>query len=323
MDLSTLKQRSEAEWEIPAEGDMRVPVILYGSRALLEDMDEKVREQARNVACLPGILQGSFVMPDGHWGYGFPIGGVAAFDPDEGVVSAGGVGFDISCGVRCLLLGVRAEAILAVREELARALYGTIPAGVGSRGKLHVAGHVMDAMLRGGARWAVTPGLDAGVQLAYEEGRKTSESSLLKSLNVADIDPGASIGAHLEWDSKIGKAPTSLLGRVRQNIDTDRGAQADLRFNVGLHGSGGFILAAYAQATWASSKYIETFYVVNNADSGLLHAGLGLLGSYDLTRHWTAVASVQWRRLHGDAAGSVIVENKSNYYANAGIAYRF
>jgi len=178
-------------------------------------------------------------------------------------------------------------------------------------------------VLEGGARWAVTPGLDAGVQLAYEEGRKTSESSLLKSLNVADIDPGASIGAHLEWDSKIGKAPTSLLGRVRQNIDTDRGAQADLRFNVGLHGSGGFILAAYAQATWASSKYIETFYVVNNADSGLLHAGLGLLGSYDLSRHWTAVAGVQWRRLHGDAAGSVIVENKSNYYANAGIAYRF
>ena len=178
-------------------------------------------------------------------------------------------------------------------------------------------------VLEGGARWAVTPGLDAGVQLAYEEGRKTNESSLLRSLNVADIDPGASIGAHLEWDSKIGPAPITLLGRVRQNIDADRGAQADLRFNVGLHSGGGFILGAYAQATWASSKYIESFYAVNNADSSLLHTSLGLLGAYDFSRHWSAVAGVQWRRLHGDAAGSVIVESKSNYYANAGIAYRF
>lgn len=178
-------------------------------------------------------------------------------------------------------------------------------------------------VLEGGARWAVTPGLDAGVQLAYEEGRKTSESSLLKSLNVADIDPGASVGAHLEWDSTIGRAPISLLGRVRQNVDTDRGALADLRFNVGLHSGGGLILAAYAQATWASSKYIETFYVVNNADSGLLHTTLGLLGSYDFSRHWSVVAGVQGRRLHSAAAGSIIVEDKSNYYANAGIAYRF
>ena len=178
-------------------------------------------------------------------------------------------------------------------------------------------------MLEGGARWALASGLDAGVQVAYEEGRETSESSLLQRLNLADIDPGASIGAHLEWDSKIGRAPISLLGRVRQNVDTDRGAQADLRFNVGLYASGGVILAAYAQATWASSKYIESFYAVNNADSGLLHTSLGLLGSYDFSRHWTAVAGAQARRLHGDAAGSRIVESKTGYYANVGLAYRF
>lgn len=178
-------------------------------------------------------------------------------------------------------------------------------------------------VLEGGARWAVASGLDAGVQLVYEEGRKTSESSLLQSLNLADIDPGASIGAHLEWDSAIGRAPISLLGRVRQNVDTDRGALADLRFNVGLHSGGGFILAAYAQVTWASSKYIETFYAVSNADSGPLHSSLGLLGSYDFDRHWSAVAGAQGRRLHGDAAGSRIVESKTNYYANVGLAYRF
>jgi outer membrane scaffolding protein for murein synthesis (MipA/OmpV family) len=178
-------------------------------------------------------------------------------------------------------------------------------------------------ILEGGARWALARGLDAGVQLAYEEGRKSSESSLLRSLNLADVNPSASIGAHLEWDAEIGRVPVSLLGRYRQHIDSDRGAQADLRLNVGLHGSGGVIVAAFAQATWASSKSIESFYPVSNAESGLLHTSLGLLGSYDLTRHWTAVAGVQGRRLHGDATRSPIVETKSSIYANAGIAYRF
>jgi len=178
-------------------------------------------------------------------------------------------------------------------------------------------------VLEGGARWALTPGLDAGVQLAYEEGRKTSESSLLQSLNLPNVDPGVSIGAHLEWDSNLGQVPVSLLGRVRQNIDPDRGAQADLRLNAGVYGSGRMIVAAYAQATWANSKSIESYYAINNADSGLLYTSIGLLGSYDFSRHWSAVAGVQCRWLHGDAASSPIVERTSSYYANAGIAYRF
>jgi outer membrane scaffolding protein for murein synthesis (MipA/OmpV family) len=177
-------------------------------------------------------------------------------------------------------------------------------------------------VLEGGARWALTPGVDAGVQVAYEEGRKTSESDLLRSLGLADVDPGVSIGAHLEWDFRIGPAPASLLGRLRQHTDSDRGAQADLRFNVGLHASGGFFLGAYAQGTWADAKSVESFYAVGNAGSGLLHTSLGLLGSYDFSRHWTAVAGVQARRLHGDAARSPITESESSYYFNAGLAYR-
>ena len=178
-------------------------------------------------------------------------------------------------------------------------------------------------VLEGGARWALASGVDAGVQLAYEEGRKTSESSLLKSLSLPNVDPGVSVGAHVDWDFKIGPAPINVLGRVRQNTDADRGAQADLRLNVGLHASGGLIVAAFAQATWASSKSIESFYAINNADSGLLHTSLGFLGSYDFSRHWSAVAGVQGRRLHGDATRSPIVETKSSTYANAGLAYRF
>ena len=107
MDLSRLHQRGEYEWEIPMRGTMRAPGIIYASEELIRAMDDKVMEQTANVAMLPGIVSASYAMPDAHWGYGFPIGGVAAFDAAAGgVVSAGGGGFDISCGVRCLHTGI-------------------------------------------------------------------------------------------------------------------------------------------------------------------------------------------------------------------------
>ena len=138
---------------------MRVPAIIYADENLIRDMDDKVYEQAANVAMLPGIVQASYAMPDAHWGYGFPIGGVAAFDPDEGgVVSAGGVGFDISCGVRTMLTGLKVADILPVQKSLANSLFRQIPAGVGSKGAITLDAIEMDAMLAGGARWAVERG---------------------------------------------------------------------------------------------------------------------------------------------------------------------
>src|SRR5512134_853244 len=159
MDTNLLQRRSEYEWEIPRHGAMRVPAVLYGSEALIRAMDNKVYEQASNVAALPGIVKASYAMPDAHWGYGFPIGGVAAFDPDEGgVVSAGGVGFAVSCGVRCLHTGLARHDIGAVQKELANRLYERIPAGVGSTGAIRLNAEEMDAMLAGGAKWAVGRG---------------------------------------------------------------------------------------------------------------------------------------------------------------------
>jgi tRNA-splicing ligase RtcB (3'-phosphate/5'-hydroxy nucleic acid ligase) len=138
---------------------MRVPAIIYADENLIRDMDDKVYEQAANVATLPGIVQASYAMPDAHWGYGFPIGGVAAFDPDHGgVVSAGGVGFDISCGVRTMLTGLKVSDIVRVQRALADSLYRQIPAGVGSRGPITLDESDMDAMLTGGAAWAVERG---------------------------------------------------------------------------------------------------------------------------------------------------------------------
>jgi len=159
MDTSLLKRESDFEWHVPQTGKMNVPGIIYATEELIRDMDNKVHEQMTNVAMLPGIQKASFAMPDAHWGYGFPIGGVAAFDPDEGgVVSAGGVGFDVSCGVRTLLTGLAATEIEAVKEQLADFLFRAIPAGVGSTGKLHLNQEEMDAMLTGGAQWAVEQG---------------------------------------------------------------------------------------------------------------------------------------------------------------------
>ncbi|MGD2063686.1 MAG: RtcB family protein, partial [Nitrospirota bacterium] len=172
MDTRELIREGPYQWRLPPRGAMRVPGILYASRALLDGMDDKVLEQVANVASLPGIQRAAFAMPDAHWGYGFPIGGVAAFDPAEGgVVSAGGVGFDISCGVRTLLTGLPVAEIEARKGPLADLLFRTIPAGVGSRGKLHLDAKAMDAMLTGGARWAVEQGQGEHADLTrIEEG---------------------------------------------------------------------------------------------------------------------------------------------------------
>ena len=149
---------------------MRVPARLFADRELLEAMDDKVGEQLANVASLPGIVDAAYAMPDAHWGYGFPIGGVAAFDPEQGgVVSAGGVGFDISCGVRTLTTGLGRADIRAVQSELAHELGRAIPAGLGSTGRIRLDDEELDAMLTGGARWAVAQGYGRESDLARIE----------------------------------------------------------------------------------------------------------------------------------------------------------
>ncbi len=159
MDTARFERVNEFEWCVPPSGEMRVPAVIYADEALIRAMDDKVYEQTTNVATLPGIVKASYAMPDAHWGYGFPIGGVAAFDADlDGVISAGGVGFDISCGVRTLLTGLTLTQIEDHASRLADVLYSHIPAGLGSKGNIALDPSEMDAMLAGGARWAVARG---------------------------------------------------------------------------------------------------------------------------------------------------------------------
>ncbi len=159
MDLNLLHQQTEYEWHILPQGKMRVPAIIFATKELIKEMDMKVYEQLCNVAKLPGIVNAAYAMPDAHWGYGFPVGGVAAFDPNKGgVVSAGGVGFDISCGVRLLLTNLNRSDIEKNKETLADALFYHIPAGVGSKSAIKLNVNEMDDMLMGGAKWAVKKG---------------------------------------------------------------------------------------------------------------------------------------------------------------------
>jgi tRNA-splicing ligase RtcB len=170
MKVNKPTQIAESTWRIDPSGEMRVPAILYADAELIDAMDLKVFEQVSNVAMLPGIVQAAYAMPDAHWGYGFPIGGVAAFDPERGgVISAGGVGFDISCGVRTLHTGLTREQLQPVKKRLADELSRYIPAGVGSKGHIHLSHKQMREMLRGGALWAVEQGYGEPADLQRTE----------------------------------------------------------------------------------------------------------------------------------------------------------
>ena len=178
MDLGLLERESELRWRIEPHGAMRVPGVIYASEDLVRDMDAKVYEQVVNVATLPGIVGASYAMPDAHWGYGFPIGGVAAFDAQAGgIVSAGGVGFDISCGVRTLRTGLRIEDVEPLKEKLANELFHAVPAGLGSRSAIKLDDAEMEAMLHGGARWAVERGYGAIADLERIEERGCMEGA--------------------------------------------------------------------------------------------------------------------------------------------------
>jgi tRNA-splicing ligase RtcB len=159
------------EYELPRSHrpGMRVPVRIYASDKLLQEMDAQVFVQAANVATLPGIVGASLAMPDAHWGYGFPIGGVAAIDPRAGVVSPGGIGFDINCGMRLVRTQLTWPELRPRLAELVDALAASVPAGVGSRGFVRLSKSELPEVLREGARWAVRRGYGTARDLEYTE----------------------------------------------------------------------------------------------------------------------------------------------------------
>jgi len=241
MDPGRFTRVDATTWRIEPVGEMRVPAIIYADEELIRGMDDKVHDQAVGVATLPGIVGASYVMPDAHWGYGFPIGGVAAFDPEAGgVVSAGGVGFDISCGVRTMLTGLPASQIIRVQNALAESLFRQIPAGVGSEGAITLDDVQMDAMLAGGARWAVEQGWGEPADLDRIE----------------------------EWGRAEGARPDHVSQRAKHRQ----------RREMGTLGSGNHYLEVQAVAEIHDPDVAEVFGLVKNEVVVTIHCGSRGLG---------------------------------------------
>ncbi len=189
-----LAEVAENIYEIPRDDEMRVPVRVYGSESLIEEMrteGDLTLSQGRNVATLPGIRKFAVILPDGHQGYGFPIGGVAAVDADDGVISPGGIGFDINCGVRLLRTPLSYEDVAGRESELVDALFETVPCGLGSGGYLDTDMDDVRGILEGGMEWMREHGHATDADLAHceENGRlpgdprKVPAEALTRGLN--------------------------------------------------------------------------------------------------------------------------------------------
>lgn len=178
-----LKKVNDLVWEMPKMGQMRVPAFIYASEKLIEKIkQDKTLQQAANVATLKGIVKASYTMPDAHEGYGFPIGGVAAFDMDEGIVSPGGVGYDINCGVRLLRTNLSYNDVAAKRKELLNEIFKEVPAGVGKAGITKVSKEVLAEVITKGAEWAISQGYGTKDDL-----QRTEEYGRMKKANANSV----------------------------------------------------------------------------------------------------------------------------------------
>ncbi len=167
---SGIQQIAPYLWEIPKSGGMRVPARIYATEKMMADIRaDKAPQQVANVAHLPGIVKASLAMPDIHWGYGFPIGGVAAFDLDEGVISPGGVGYDINCGVRLMASRLTRSDVTGSLHRIVDELFKRVPTGVGSSGALQISRNKLKQAVHGGAKWAVKEGFGDEDDLEFIE----------------------------------------------------------------------------------------------------------------------------------------------------------
>jgi tRNA-splicing ligase RtcB len=184
-----LRKIDDYRWEVPQsyKAGMSVPGLIFTSESMLNRIwEEQVFQQVANVAFLPGIVAHSLAMPDIHWGYGFPIGGVAAIRMEDGVVSPGGVGFDINCGVRLLRTNLTEEEVLPRIEQLIDDLFVNIPSGVGSTGKIRVDKKELNELLIKGSRWAVEKGWGEMEDIVV-----TEESGCIKGANPSKVSSKA------------------------------------------------------------------------------------------------------------------------------------
>jgi tRNA-splicing ligase RtcB len=208
-----IRRAGACRWEIPRHGKMNVPGVVFADDRQMETLrDDPSLVQVMNVACLPGIVRASYAMPDIHWGYGFPIGGVAAFDPDAGVVSPGGVGYDINCGVRLLRSDVTAAEAAPRMRDLVESLFRHIPTGVGSHRKdFKVTQPEEKRLLAHGAAWAVKQGF--------------GEPDDLRHIEEGGALPGADPSEVSERARERGRTQLGTLGSGNHFVEVQRVAE--------------------------------------------------------------------------------------------------
>jgi len=228
-------------WEIPQHGAMRVPARIFATPDMMTAIhEEEALKQLTNVAQLPGILKAAMAMPDIHWGYGFPIGGVAAFDVKEGVISPGGVGYDINCGVRLAVTHLTDAEVVPRLPDLVNALFSAIPSGVGSTGDIRLTDTELKSVLKKGSRWAVERGYGEASDL-----ERTEEKGCM-----TDADP-----------------------RAVSNKALDRG-----RKQIGTLGSGNHFVEIGVVDEIFDEKTAAAFGLAKNRVTILLHSGSRGLG---------------------------------------------
>jgi tRNA-splicing ligase RtcB len=250
-----IRRISDTVWEIPAsyKQGMRVPARICATGKLLESMDEGVFEQVTNVATLPGILKYSLCMPDGHWGYGFPIGGVAAMDADHGVISPGGIGFDVNCGMRLVLTNLTYEEVQPEMRKLVDRLFARVPSGVGSSGFINVSKDEFCRIVEKGARWCVKNGFGIEEDLINTEEEGCVAGADASKVSQKAVDRGfrqiGTLGSGNHYlEIQVAKPENIFNQRLAETFGFTIPNQVVLMFHCGSRGFGHQIATDYLQS---------------------------------------------------------------------------
>ena len=238
---------------------MRVPIRVFATDALLQSMDDAVFRQAANVATLPGIVAASHVMPDAHWGYGFPIGGVAAMDPRSGVISPGGIGFDINCGMRLVLTRLTLEEVRPKLRELVDRLYDLVPAGVGSRGFLTLSAKEFAEVLEQGAGWCVRRGLGNDDDLDHTEERGCIAGADPETISPRAVERGhhqlGTLGSGNHYlEIQVARPENVVDPTIAARLGITLPNQIAVMFHCGSRGFGHQVASDYLQAFLRAMK---------------------------------------------------------------------
>lgn len=272
--IEVLKQISDVIWEIPMtyKQGMRVPARIYGTEKLIQELDDAVYDQITNVATLPGITKYALCMPDGHFGYGFPIGGVAAMDVDNGgVISPGGIGFDINCGMRLVTTNLDYKEVKPYIKELVDKLYERVPAGVGSTGFVKLSRNEFRKVVKQGAQWCIEKGYGWEEDLELMEEQGCLQGADPNRISEKAIDRGVhqigTLGSGNHYlEIQVAKRDNIIDKNLAQVMGITRADQVVIMFHCGSRGFGHQVATDYLQSFL---KVMESKYNIKVLDREL------------------------------------------------------